>query len=437
MNIFVDNSGYALNNLGDVAMLQVAVARLRALWPAATIKVLTSAPDALSRYCPGTVPVPSMGMRRWFEWTYVPARWHMPAVVARRAARSESWLRQRLPSLMDSLALQRGKGRPSEAAEVRDFLDAADGADLLVLTGGGYVTDAFPSHTAIAMDLLRRFQRNGVPTVMMGQGIGPLSDETLVWRARAALPFVDRIALRESKAGLPLLARLGVPAGRVRITGDDAIEPAFATRATSGGDALGFNVRVSSYSSVNPETLDRLRAGLDRAAATVGADPLAIPISLAPAESDVHSLRSFFAATPEATRGLEDVAAPEDVVRRIGRCRVVVTGSYHAGVFALAQGIPVVGLSRSRYYADKFQGLADAFGVGCRVLFLDAGDPAAELPMHVASLWKEADDLRPRLLEAAARQVAAGREAYRELHTFGHGTAAELRQGSAAAAANP
>ena len=35
---------------------------------------------------------------------------------------------------------------------------------------------------------------------------------------------------------------------------------------------------------------------------------------------------------------------------------VEVTGSYHAGVFALAQGIPVVGLLQSAYYEQKFIG---------------------------------------------------------------------------------
>ena len=31
--------------------------------------------------------------------------------------------------------------------------------------------------------------------------------------------------------------------------------------------------------------------------------------------------------------------------------RLVITGSYHAGVFALAQGVPVLALAKSAYYA--------------------------------------------------------------------------------------
>ena len=45
-------------NMGDVAMLQVAVARLRASWPWEELRVFTSDPGALARYCPAVTPVP-------------------------------------------------------------------------------------------------------------------------------------------------------------------------------------------------------------------------------------------------------------------------------------------------------------------------------------------------------------------------------------------
>ena len=95
-----------------------------------------------------------------------------------------------------------------------------------------------------------------------------------------------------------------------------------------------------------------------------------------------------------ATIGLD---SPQDVIRRVGECRVVVTGSYHAGVFALSQGIPVVGLSRSDYYDDKFLGLADQFGPGCCLVALDEAGTAHALVARVRELWREADELRQRI----------------------------------------
>ena len=57
MKIFVENSGYDLENMGDVAMLQVTVSRLQSLWPDAVIVILTNAPEKLAELCPNTFPV--------------------------------------------------------------------------------------------------------------------------------------------------------------------------------------------------------------------------------------------------------------------------------------------------------------------------------------------------------------------------------------------
>jgi polysaccharide pyruvyl transferase WcaK-like protein len=112
----------------------------------------------------------------------------------------------------------------------------------------------------------------------------------------------------------------------------------------------------------------------------------------------------------------ERVGSPEQVLGRVARCRVVVTGSYHAGVFALAMGVPVVALAASAYYQDKMGGLAHQFGAdGCRVVALDGPDAPAALADAVAAQWAGAERLRPALLAAAERQAAAGRDAYRRL----------------------
>ena len=97
------------------------------------------------------------------------------------------------------------------------------------------------------------------------------------------------------------------------------------------------------------------------------------------------------------------------------RCRLVITGSYHAGVFALANGIPVLGIAGSSYYVDKFEGLADMFGKGCRVLRVGADDCAEELRSAAEELWGNAEETRPGLLAAAERQIASGRATYEKI----------------------
>jgi colanic acid/amylovoran biosynthesis protein len=93
----------------------------------------------------------------------------------------------------------------------------------------------------------------------------------------------------------------------------------------------------------------------------------------------------------------------------------VVTGSYHAGVFALAQGIPVVAFAASDYYRDKFLGLADQFGAGCRVLGTHEPEFASQLDRTIEEIWKQAPALRPVLLNAAEAQIKAARAAYQQL----------------------
>jgi polysaccharide pyruvyl transferase WcaK-like protein len=94
----------------------------------------------------------------------------------------------------------------------------------------------------------------------------------------------------------------------------------------------------------------------------------------------------------------------------------VVTGAYHAAVFALSQGIPVVGLGRSDYCMNKFEGLRDLFGAGCDIVHLDGNNLSERLTAAIDRAWNSAEAVRPALLESSRRQIAAGREAYRNVY---------------------
>ena len=411
MRILVDSGSYPLHNFGDVAMLQVAVGRLQRLFPEATVAVLTSAPELLSRYCPGAKAVPSNGLRRWMEGSCLPGRSRAPKAFLPRLDAADSRFRDHLPEWSDRLALSRTGAHPGDHDDVESFLAVVRDANLLVLAGGGYMTDVFPGHARSCFELLRRFHRRGIPTVMVGQGIGPLSDPGLLARARETLPRVGLIAIREGRAALPLLDAIGVSRSRIHVTGDDAIEPAFRARPPRLGNGVGVNVRVSSYSGVDHDSFPEIRASLREAAAELGAALLPLPISRAKKDSDFESLREL-CGEGEAESPWQELDSPAAVIRRVGECRVVVAGSYHAGLFALSQGIPVVGLTHSAYYTDKFLGLADQFGPGCRLVSLDRPGALETLSASLRELWAAADGLRPELLAAATRQFEAGQRAY-------------------------
>ena len=63
MKIFILPGTLHCNNLGDLAMLQVALQRLGKIWPNAVFFVLTGAEAKLKIYCPEAVPVPVHGAR--------------------------------------------------------------------------------------------------------------------------------------------------------------------------------------------------------------------------------------------------------------------------------------------------------------------------------------------------------------------------------------
>ena len=126
-------------------------------------------------------------------------------------------------------------------------------------------------------------------------------------------------------------------------------------------------------------------------------------------------IRRLLEGFDDASDGGASLQTPADVMRQVGRCRLVITGSYHAGVFALSQGVPVIGLAKSDYYVAKFEGLADQFGCGCDTVPLNQTALKQDLLDKTSRLWKAAGALRPRLLQAAEKQIAQGQQAYERL----------------------
>ena len=100
------------------------------------------------------------------------------------------------------------------------------------------------------------------------------------------------------------------------------------------------------------------------------------------------------------------------MIKQAALCRVVVTGAYHAAVFALAQGIPVVALAKSAYFSSKLLGLEDQFGEGCQTILLNEPDLPQRLCSAIERAWQNADELREPLQTAALRQIELSRRSY-------------------------
>jgi polysaccharide pyruvyl transferase WcaK-like protein len=297
---------------------------------------------------------------------------------------------------------------------VRDIPRATADASLVLAMGGGYFTDVDPEQVHRTLDLFEYAADRGIPTAMVGQGIGPLEYPELRARARSVLPRVDLIALREERKGPGLLHELGVSPDRIIVTGDDAIELAYDERRAEPGSDVGLCLRVAGYSPVAARTKDTVGRAARVFASEVGTRIRPLIISEYRSE-DRKSTMPLVDGFPDVAPALGRFATPRDLAARVSRCRVLVTGAYHLGVFALSQGIPVVGLTSSEYYDDKFLGLNSMFGGGLRLVRLDEPALDERLSTAIRQSWADADALREPLRARARQQIETSRQGFERL----------------------
>jgi polysaccharide pyruvyl transferase WcaK-like protein len=414
MRVLVEPSDYYLLNIGDTAMTTIALERLSNLWPDARIQVLTDKPDQMPRPGRNIEPLNLAGRRLWFNRPWMQERSQF-APLSRGLGRARIRLRSSHPVLAYR-ALRRWGGLGSdELAHLSTFFEAVSEADLLVVTGMGGLTSVFAEFAFGLLELVRCAQRVGVKTAMLGQGLGPIATKELSRAASEALQRVDLLALREKRAGLPLLKSLNVSRTHVMVTGDDAIEIAYRRAQPAVGYGIGVNLRKADYAGVQSRNVQEIRPLLHQLSDSIGAPLIGVPISRIPGEEDAITIAELIHDGNTDLCNLSHIRMPEDVVDQLQRCRVLIAGSYHAGVFALSSGIPTVALVNSPYYIDKFLGLADMFGLGCRVISLEDSLFSERLTQAVVEAWASADELTELLLRAAQIQVQQGQAAYAKL----------------------
>jgi Polysaccharide pyruvyl transferase len=339
--VFIDHSGYDLLNIGDTAMLKATVTRLQDRWPHARLQIITTSRERLAALCPGTDPIVLMPERGPIGWLPDRVRGGI-GLRYKRAISARPWAAWRLSP---------GAGQ---------LLDALRGCDLAVCSGGGFVNDSFPLHASGVLAALRSMQRRGVMTAMLGQGYGPLANPPLVELAGTVIPQLTLISLRGSQ-GAQAVSGLRGGRGEPVVTGDDALELAGAGRLAVG-PALGVNLRATAYTGLESGLAGQIASVVAAAAAGAGMPMRGLPISWHRDGEDWRALAGAFGADSVVARTGRLVRDITSLAAAVADCRIVVTSSYHAAVFALARGIPAVGISSTPYYDGKFGGLRELYG---------------------------------------------------------------------------
>jgi colanic acid/amylovoran biosynthesis protein len=332
-------------------------------------------------------------------------------------------------------------GSPAgEYSEAEPFLEALDAADLFIVSGQGSLNDAFVEHSTGTLLALDRAIRLGKRTVMLSQGIGPITNQRLSSLARLVLPRVDLIFVRESHSGPALLKSLGCRPERLCVTGDDAIELALEVERKLSvpmansvgtqkmapepwdsttrypepefGHGIGINARLTSYSAVATDELQQLKLAIHDLGMEVKVPLLGLPIWRPGSKGDRSAIRVLLSGYQLEADSGEALDSPEKLIGQVRRCSIVITGSYHAAVFALALGVPVIAFSNSDYYDSKFNGLAKQFGKGLILLRIRDSGFNSEVTAAARQLWEAAPALKPGLIRCALQQVEASRDAF-------------------------
>lgn len=393
MRIILDNGAYTLRNMGDVAMLQTSVKRLRAMLGDPELMILTTSPDLLQRYCPGAIPLTVKSRDCGYEST-------CPA----RSDWKETWARVKL----------RWRTVPEEA---REFQEALDGAEAVLLCGGGFLNDINPYQTRPVLRMLTDAARRGKRTAMLSQGLGPLDSPELISLLRRTCAAGTKTALRESLYGPDILQRANAQPAQFVITGDDAVEMAWERGPAASGKAIGFSVRQVAYSEVESGHLKTAAHALEQINAKLGTKIVPLPVSFNSHERDYAIISQVIGSTAPP----EGLDSPDQLINATAECRVLLTGTYHAAVFALALGIPCVCFYVSTYYRNKMEGLAAQFPGGCEVVDLNSPDAGQKMVKSAFGFWESSasNGLSSRLRKSAEEQVQCARNFYQAVMAAG------------------
>ena len=406
-------------NVGDISMLQVAVDRLHDLFPNARNNGLTESSENLLRFCPDATPLDNRGRALWFSDGVVPGRYRnlTPGRVVNFLVQVKRTIRLRFPALLRALLMKRlmRQNRSKDAESVEAFTRALQKADLVVICGAGGFYDGCQAWNMDILDLIEASSQRNIPAVLLGQGFGPLTNPLVLKRAAKILPLASFITLRGGRGSLDLLRLIGIPESKVQTTGDEALELAYASRSRECGQALGINIRFLASAWTDQNDLESIRPVLHEFARRHNVLLIPLPIAIHLGTRDDLAIKQLLIGFDEQSNGGENLDTPLKVIKQAARCRVVVTGAYHAAVFALGQGIPVVALAKSDYFAKKLLGLEDQFGEGCQTILLTEPDLPARLQNAIEKAWQNFDRLREPLQALTLKQIELSRRSYDRL----------------------
>src|SRR6478672_11478306 len=165
-------------------MLEVLVDRLREHHAATRISVFARDPARVRSLDRAVEQIPVEQKREWalIRSVYLGMRRVVPSV--------DFAIRTRRPRWYESILRMKAKALVNP--------EALANADMLIVSGGGFITDVFPGQAWPVLERMAAAHSQNVPFALVGQGIGPLRDSALRQKAKEVLPHAKLIAVRET-----------------------------------------------------------------------------------------------------------------------------------------------------------------------------------------------------------------------------------------------
>lgn len=239
----------------------------------------------------------------------------------------------------------------------------------LFLSGGGGLNQDVTGRLSVPYycGLMRLAQWLGVPTMVFGQGVGPLQYLTSRFILRSAFRRARAVTVRD-QASFDLVRRLGVPGDRLELTADPVLclQEAPQERSEAILSALGLDlgrpmvaVAIRPWYTWFELQFKAFSAALTRLAVEAEVQLVLLPFQQPGDERITEELRDCLVYRPTDRTSqahlLHEPLTPAEMRGVIGRCDLVIGMRLHALIMAVAAGVPAVGIA----YDPKVQQLCD------------------------------------------------------------------------------
>lgn len=412
LKFYVENGSFHLRNLGDVAMLERTLSEIRRTHPDSIRFVPTSDPGRLRLIDADAVPV----MSHHDPWKSVLRDWQRQkgkklfSRLMRTSFREANRRRKYVAFLNDIRHL-----RPEEIIihvrnpSLRSWLQTVTSCDAIVSCGGGLVNDWFPENGKRILETIGYAQVVGKPTAMFGLGLGPVDTSYLKYLSRRVLPHLTVLSLREPTGIADLFGIFRKTPNHI-ISGDDAV--LITSELSAVRSSIGVSLRGAKHAQLPKGVLTEIGKQVVAIAARENLKVQPLPVYLAESDGDLATFSKCEVPSHVIENDGTHIDQVQQLIECIRNCRVVVTGTYHAAVFALSCGIPVVALASSKYYHRKLGGIMAQFGERTAPLDMGRTDFSERLYSNIHSALNEPQTHRDRRLAAAIAQHERSSRAY-------------------------